>query len=139
MTQANSPSDQEESVREEPSAEKEPSTEKEPPAGKVAGTWHITDMEVWDEDYFNMETQAYIRVEEGGTGDFQFGLVTGSIDGHVEEVGTDPRFTFTWEGRGEMDPMSGGGWLRPIGDNQAEGMIKIHRGDRSQFQARRVS
>lgn len=25
------------------------------------GTWHIYEMEAWDEDYFNMEVQAYIR------------------------------------------------------------------------------
>ena len=103
------------------------------------GTWHITDMEMWDEDYFNMETQAYIQIGDDGLGDFQFGLVTGSIDGYIEEVGTDLRFTFTWEGRGEMDPMSGSGWLRLTEENQAEGMIDIHRGDRSRFQARRAS
>lgn len=27
----------------------------------LEGTWHITDMENWDEDYFNMEVQAYIK------------------------------------------------------------------------------
>ena len=25
------------------------------------GTWHIYEMEAWDEDYFNMDVQAYIR------------------------------------------------------------------------------
>ncbi|MEF8816421.1 MAG: hypothetical protein V5A58_06515 [Salinibacter sp.] len=128
MSEANSPSDhQEESVREEPSAE------------EMVGVWHITGMEMWDADYVNMEAQAYIQIEKGGTGDFQFGLVTGSIDGYVEEAGTDPRFTFTWEGRGEMDPASGGGWLRLAEENQAQGMITFHRGDRSRFQARRAS
>jgi hypothetical protein len=24
-----------------------------------AGTWHILEMEMWDEDYFNMEVQAF--------------------------------------------------------------------------------
>jgi hypothetical protein len=27
------------------------------------GTWHIYEMSEWDEDYFNMETQAYIEIE----------------------------------------------------------------------------
>lgn len=102
-----------------------------------AGTWHITDMEMWDEDYFNMEVQAYVQIEEDGLGDFQFGLVSGSIDGHVEDCGSEPRFAFTWEGRDEMHPVSGGGWLRPTGDGEAEGMIKIHRGDRSKFEAQK--
>jgi len=107
----------------------------------VTGTWHITEMEMWDEDYFNMEVQAYIRIriEEGGTGDFQFGLVSGSIDGHLEQFGSDSRFTFTWEGRDEMDPVSGSGWLRPIGDEEADGMIKFYLGDRSELAARRAS
>ncbi len=28
---------------------------------KFAGTWHITDMELWDEDYLNMEEQAWFQ------------------------------------------------------------------------------
>jgi hypothetical protein len=42
-------------------------------------------MEEWDEDYFNMETQAYIEVTPQNGGEFQFGLVTGSIDGYLED------------------------------------------------------
>lgn len=101
------------------------------------GTWHITEMEMWGEDYLHRETQAYIQIDTGGLGDFQFGLVSGSIDGYVEDMGTEPRFTFTWEGRDEMHPVSGGGWLRPTGDGEAEGMIKFHKGDRSRLKARR--
>jgi hypothetical protein len=50
---------------------------------KFEGIWHITEMENWDEDYFNMEVQAYIEIDERGSGDFQFGLVTGAIDGEL--------------------------------------------------------
>jgi hypothetical protein len=50
---------------------------------KFEGIWHITEMENWDEDYFNMEVQAYIEIDERGSGDFQFGLVTGAIDGEI--------------------------------------------------------
>ena len=84
-----------------------------------------------DVEYFNMETQAYIRIEEGGTGDFQFGLVAGSISGYVEKVSTESRFMFTWEGRDEMDPASGDGRLRLVEKDQSKGMITFHRGDRS--------
>ncbi len=28
------------------------------------GTWHIYEMDMWDEDYFNMETQAYIEIQQ---------------------------------------------------------------------------
>jgi hypothetical protein len=32
-------------------------------------------MEMWDEDYFNMEVQADIEINERDLGNFQFGLV----------------------------------------------------------------
>ena len=28
------------------------------------GRWHIYEMEMWDEDYFNMEVQAFIEIKE---------------------------------------------------------------------------
>jgi hypothetical protein len=45
------------------------------------GIWHIYEMEAWDEDYFNMEVQAYIRIDPDNLGVFQLGLVSGGIDG----------------------------------------------------------
>jgi hypothetical protein len=44
------------------------------PNHPFVGTWHIYDMELWDEEYFNMETQAYIEIAPNNLGDFQFGL-----------------------------------------------------------------
>jgi hypothetical protein len=105
----------------------------------MTGTWHITEMEMWDENYINLEQQAYIRIRESGGGDFQFGLVSGVIDGYVETLDSGARFSFTWEGSDEMDPVSGSGWLRPVGDGEAEGMIKFHMGDRSRLSAQRAS
>ena len=31
---------------------------------KFTGTWHIYEMSMWDEDYFNMEVQAYIQIDD---------------------------------------------------------------------------
>jgi hypothetical protein len=56
-------------------------------------------MEMWDEDYLNMERQAYIQIGDDGLGDFQFGLVTGSIDGYVEKMASGRRFTSNWKVR----------------------------------------
>jgi hypothetical protein len=103
------------------------------------GTWHIYEMEMWDEDYFNMEVQAYVEVRSGNLGNFQFGLVTGSLDGYIEREVGDEKFAFTWEGRGEMDPVSGSGWMKLNGENEVEGLINTHKGDRSSFKARRAS
>jgi hypothetical protein len=35
-----------------------------------------------------MEVQAYIRIRRDGGGEFQFGLVSGQLDGAVEETAT---------------------------------------------------
>lgn len=105
---------------------------------KFAGMWHITEMEMWDEDYFNMETQAYVQINPNGMGNFQFGLVTGQIHGDVTDESGHERFEFTWEGSDELDPVSGSGWLRIAGDDSAEGNVKIHAGDRSGFTVEKV-
>ncbi|HVN55658.1 MAG TPA: hypothetical protein VMT46_15090 [Anaerolineaceae bacterium] len=96
-----------------------------------AGTWQIVEMEMWDEDYFNMEVQAFIRVEPNGMGDFQFGLVSGALDGDVVKLGNLERFEFTWEGQDENDPAFGSGWLKLSGKDKVSGSIKFHLGDRS--------
>jgi hypothetical protein len=42
---------------------------------KFAGLWHITEMDNWDEDYFNMEVQAYVEITDRGAGNvWRFGL-----------------------------------------------------------------
>jgi hypothetical protein len=106
---------------------------------RFAGLWHITEMEMWDEKYINMDVQAFIEIKEDRLGYFQFGLVSGQLDGEIEKVGDEERFYFTWEGVDEMDPVSGSGWLRLIDQNSVEGKIKLHLGDSSLFWAKRVT
>ncbi|MFC1715491.1 hypothetical protein ACFL6S_17610 [Candidatus Poribacteria bacterium] len=107
-------------------------------AGKFKGTWHIYEMETWDEDYFNMEVQAYIEIKPNGSGEFQFGLVSGLISGDVEKTGNEERFEFTFEASDEFDPVSGGGWLRLRDENSVEGKFRLHMGDDSTFLAKRA-
>lgn len=102
------------------------------------GKWHIFEMEGWDEDYFNMEIQAYIEIKSDNLGIFQFGLVSGEIDGKVVNYPDGKRFEFTWEGNDECDPASGGGWIRLKDEDQLEGEFRIHMSDDSKFLARRV-
>ncbi len=105
----------------------------------LVGLWHIYEMDMWDEDYFNMETQAYIEITPQNGGDFQFGLVTGSIDGELEDNNGKERFAFTWDGSDEMDEASGSGWLQLSSKDEVEGLFKMHGGDRSSFKARPAS
>jgi hypothetical protein len=105
---------------------------------KFDGVWYITEMENWDEDYFNMEVQAYLEIDERGSGDFQFGLVTGAIDGQIAIDKSGEKLEFTWEGGDENDEANGSGWLRLKDDDTLEGKIKIHGGDSSLFLAERA-
>ncbi|MGF1521554.1 MAG: hypothetical protein ACFBSF_04455 [Leptolyngbyaceae cyanobacterium] len=100
------------------------------------GIWHIYEMELWDENYFNMEVQAHVTIDGLG-GSFQFGLVSGGIDGEIVKEGKTERFEFTWEGNDECDEASGSGWLKLLKTaDELAGCIKLHGGDRSLFSAR---
>jgi hypothetical protein len=61
---------------------------------EFTGTWHIYEMSNWDDEYFNMEVQAYIEIDEQGNGEFQFGLVHGYIDGDIIKDGLGRRLSF---------------------------------------------
>jgi len=106
---------------------------------KYEGVWHITQMDMWDEDYINMEVQAFIQIDPNGLGHFQFGLVSGDMDGEVVKTGNIERFDFTWEGNDENDPASGSGWLKSSGQKKLKGRIKFHHGDSSEFVAIRAA
>jgi hypothetical protein len=109
-----------------------------PRAGAYAGTWHITKMGLWNDDYLHMEVRAYIRIEKSGRGEFQFGLVYGALDGEAVQYGAGERFDFTWGGNDECEPASGKGWLELRGRTRLEGKIKFHRGDKSKLWATRA-
>lgn len=104
----------------------------------LVGRWHIYEMSGWDEDYFNMETQAYVQIESNNSGKFQFGLVIGYLDGYIEKLENKERFVFAWEGQDEMDEVTGTGWLELNSDKKVEGVINIHLGDRSSFKAKKL-
>jgi hypothetical protein len=53
-----------------------------------------------------MEVQAYLEIDERGSGDFQFGLVTGSIDGQIAIDKLGEKLEFTGE-CGDTNNLSG--------------------------------
>ena len=65
-------------------------------------------MDTWDEDFFNMDGQAYIQIDEDGGGRFEFGAVQSEIDGK----GSGKRFEFSFQGVDEGDLVSGWGWVQ---------------------------
>ena len=44
------------------------------------GKWRIIEMEIWDQDFIDMETEGHFLFEKDQLGSFQFGLVQGQID-----------------------------------------------------------
>src|SRR5437773_1887797 len=106
------------------------------PKSPFIGLWNIVSMSEWDEDYINEEVQAFIEFEPKGTGHFQFGLVSGTIDSLETQRDGKPAVEWSWEGIAEMDECSGRGLASLEGD-ELRGMIFIHGGDHSEFIARR--
>ena len=104
----------------------------------TAGTFHILEMEQWDEDYVNMEGQAYIRFEADGTGEFRFGVVQASLDWRSGTRDGRPAVEFSWEGSAECDPATGRGWAILEAPDTLKGTIFFHMGDESGFAARRA-
>jgi hypothetical protein len=98
------------------------------------GKWRIVDMERWDQEFVDMEGPAYIRIDSDGTGQFQFGLVSGEIDGRVEQIGNSPRFEFSWSGQDENDLFCGRGWA-VVESGELHGRIYLHQADDSAFRA----
>ena len=94
-------------------------------------------MDEWDNEYINMETIAQIQIDKKVYGSFQFALVSGSINGEMEEFGGEKRFACTREGNEEYDQVSGSGWLKLVKKNELIGRIKFHSGDSSYFKTRR--
>ena len=102
---------------------------------ELIGRWNITEMEIWNKEYFNMEIQAYIEIHEDYYGNFQFGLVEGNLDNGIL---CSNEMTFNFEGCDEMDPISGSLWIQLNDKNTIEGRFKFLQGDESTFCASRV-
>jgi hypothetical protein len=60
-------------------------------------------MEQWDREYMDLEIPAFIRFLKEGSGEFQFGLVSGSLDCRSTLRQGKPAVEFIWEGQDERD------------------------------------
>jgi hypothetical protein len=101
------------------------------------GKWRITEMDEWDQDYVDMDVPGYIQIDSDGTGEFQFGLVVGNLEGRPLLCDDVQHFEFSWSGQDENDPASGQGWAA-IEDGELVGCIGVH-SDESGFRAVRSS
>lgn len=100
------------------------------------GKWRIVEMDMWDEEYIDMETEGYFQFKKDGMGYFHFGLVQGNIDYRIEKTGGIERLEFTWDGEAENDLVSGRGWA-VVKDDHIEGRFYFHMGDESWFKVKK--
>ena len=101
------------------------------------GKWRIFEMELWDLDFIDMETEGYFQFGKDEMGHFQFGLVQGQIDYRIEKVGAIERLEFSWEGQDENDERFGRGWAI-IKNDYIEGRFYFYLGDDSGFKAKKL-
>jgi len=109
---------------------------KKAPQSPFTGTWRITWMAEWDQEFVNAEVQGYFEFNDRGSGEFHFGYVHGFIDYLSSTRDGKPCVEFSWEGNDEMDPAMGRGWAVIDGD-QIDGMLFFHQGDESAFRAKK--
>ena len=96
------------------------------------GKYRITEMEMWDKNYIDMEVPGYIELHKNGTADFQFGLVSG---GGQYSYSKDGKYIdFRWEGNDECDEVSGEFELE-INGNKITGTAIFDNGDESELTA----
>ena len=100
------------------------------------GKWRITEMEMWDQEFIDMEVEGYFLFGEDEIGSFQFGLVRGQIDYRIEKIGEIERLDFSFEGQDENDMTSGRGWA-VIKGGSLKGRFYFYLGDDSWFKAKR--
>lgn len=91
-------------------------------------------MELWEQDFVDLEGPGYIRFRRGGTGDFHFGAVQGWMDWRFAKRNGEEAAEFSWEGTDEMDRVCGRGWVVLEGD-RIHGRLFFHMSDDSSFVA----
>jgi hypothetical protein len=101
----------------------------------ILGHWRITHMDQWDQDFVDAEVEGYVRLDHGGSGEFQFGYVHGWIDYEFAERDGKPAIEWSWEGNSEMDSASGRGWAVLQDEGGIKGRLSFHEGDKSGFLA----
>ena len=111
---------------------------KSKPKSPFLGRWRIISMSQWEDEYLDEEVEAYIEFDDRGGGSFQFGYIQGVLDYREGRRDGQPAAEFSWEGGDGADgtPPTGRGWAMLNGEG-LHGIISIHMGDESDFEAKR--
>ncbi|RNC76808.1 hypothetical protein DA717_13835 [Piscirickettsiaceae bacterium NZ-RLO2] len=102
----------------------------------LSGHWRIVWMELWDQEYVDLLEPGYIKIDEEGQGEFQFGVVRGFF-GNVAGI----CFDSLWEGSQECDEAHGeidGALDEEDRVGELCGRIAFLQGDESEYRAIRL-
>src|SRR4051794_17990672 len=72
--------------------------------------WSIVEMQMWDQEFVDLEGPGHVTFTKGGNGSFHFGAVKCQIDSRLEDSADAQRIAFTFAGYDEMDPTFGRRW-----------------------------
>jgi hypothetical protein len=100
-----------------------------------AGRWRIVEMELWDQDFVDLESPGHITFSRGGRGEMHFGAVDLTLAWRLDAKGN--RVDFTFGGFDEGDEVSGRGWAE-LNSEKLTGRIAFHQGDESGFVAQKA-
>jgi hypothetical protein len=89
-------------------------------------------MDLWAEDFIDLDVPGHFTFADDQGGEFQCGMVVGWMDCRYDKERA--RVEFSWEGADEADDARGREWAELDG-RQLRGRIFIHRGDDSGFVA----
>jgi len=104
----------------------------------IIGCWRIIEMEMWDKEVLDEETEAFIRFDPDRMGEFHFCYVHGFMDYRLAERDGRPAVEWSWDGNDEHHPAMGRGWAMLKDDGMLEGMGFFHQGDESSFRAEKM-
>jgi hypothetical protein len=100
----------------------------------LKGTWKIVWMEMWDQEFVDLDVPGHVTFDNRGRGHFQFGCVQGFFGWSAKDTYVDS----CWEGSDEMDEAHGEIYAE-IADGELRGTIELFNGDESEFRAVRKS
>ena len=106
-------------------------------ANPFLGSWRISHMDEWGPDYLDLIVPAFITIEPGASGSFQFGAVTGWLDYRVVTDRDAARLEWSWQGFNDSDEACGRGWAVMDGA-VLRGHLFLHASDDSGFVAVRL-
>lgn len=100
------------------------------------GTWRITWMSGWDQDYVELDGPARITFDSSRSGSLRFGALQAQMD--CRAAPHMARIEFTWHGFDEGDEVFGRGHADVV-NGELHGYIHTHLGDDSAFRASRTA